>query len=204
MNFKSHLMMGKVLYEYLQKRLNVPLNRFEFVYGNVRPDIFPGFLATPHTKEYFYEYVKSELEEIEKINLIQSVDDDKTYSLRLGIICHYITDFFCYPHNTDFHKGTLAHCVYEKKLYWYMKQRVNLFENIENLEKAGVLVGAQKMQDEIERSHKEYMDTRTYCGYDLLYAFDSCMVITSSLLSQIEENTAHALEEIYAANCTIY
>ena len=38
-------------------------------------------------------------------------------SVDLGEICHYLTDFFCYPHNDDLYPhGLLAHCIYEKRV----------------------------------------------------------------------------------------
>ncbi len=60
MNFRSHIIMGNILYNTLQTRLNIPLNRSEFIYGNIRPDIYPGFIAR-HTKDKFFAYVKSEI-----------------------------------------------------------------------------------------------------------------------------------------------
>jgi len=49
------------------------------------------------------------------------------FSFHLGILTHYICDYFCYPHSSGYDKGLIHHILYEvlqkapKKVY-----RINL------------------------------------------------------------------------------
>ena len=46
-------------------------------------------------------------------------------SVDLGEICHYMTDFFTYPHNDDIYTHNLfAHYVYEKRVALVIRRRM--------------------------------------------------------------------------------
>ena len=46
-------------------------------------------------------------------------------SVDLGEICHYMTDFFTYPHNDDIYEhNLLAHYVYEKRVALVIRRRM--------------------------------------------------------------------------------
>lgn len=203
MNFKSHIIMGNILCETLQTRLNIPLNRSEFIYGNVRPDIYPGFIAR-HTKDKFFAYVKSEIAELAQVNLAKSVNDDKSYSFRLGILCHYLTDFFCYPHNGCFHKSVLAHYIYEKRLCRFLKGRTDTLLGAESAFNKPLTNEAARMIANIEERHEEYLQIDHDFTSDVLFALDICTTVTLSLLTLMEKCTMNTLEGVYDENRLLY
>ena len=46
-------------------------------------------------------------------------------SVDLGEICHFMTDFFTYPHNDDiYERNLLAHYVYEKRVALVIRRRM--------------------------------------------------------------------------------
>ena len=197
MNIRSHIIMGNLLYDCLLKTSNVPLKRSLFVFGNIRPDIYPGIWSAGHTKDNFLGFIKSEFEQISKINLARSEEDALSYSLRLGVICHYMTDFFCYPHNADFGKGVVAHYIYEKKLCHYLHKRSALLRKINTFKTENGFLDAQQMVCQIELMHEDYMKKRTYWGYDISYAVEICLDVCASLLLMIEAGTLRLLEDLF-------
>ena len=197
MNIRSHIMMGNLLYDCLLKTSNVPLKRSLFVFGNIRPDIYPGIWADGHTKDNFLGFVKSEFEQISKINLARSEEDALSYSLRLGVLCHYMTDFFCYPHNADFGKGIVAHYIYEKKLCHYLHKRSDMLRKTNVFKTEYGFINAQEMAEQIEHMHKDYMENRTYWGYDISYAVEICLNVCASLLFMIEAGTLRTFEAMF-------
>ena len=84
------------------------------MYGNIKPDFFPGSSHSSHT-------ISNNI-----INVQECVDmllnhklDIKEFSLVLGILCHYICDFFCIYHNENYqNKSLFMHIKYEVQLHF--------------------------------------------------------------------------------------
>ena len=57
--------------------------------------------------------------------LFRSMAENASLAVDLGEICHYITDFFCYPHNDDIYPHNLfMHYVYEKRMTLGLRRRL--------------------------------------------------------------------------------
>ena len=44
------------------------------------------------------------------------------YSMRLGLMCHFICDYFCFAHNADFTGSLTQHITYERDLDEYLRE----------------------------------------------------------------------------------
>lgn len=122
MHLSSHILLGKRLLQEsaLQGR---PLHRLAFLFGSIRPDILGSFIIKKHTPARRYANV---LFQIEKS--FRDAESGKKYtfvsSIRLGVICHFLADFFCYPHNEGFKDGSVIHYRYEAELYRHIRDAV--------------------------------------------------------------------------------
>lgn len=94
MNLFTHLMISDMLYDHLKAR--IPLNRSAFRFGNVKPDLSRQFLSVPHTLDNCIIIVKDLAD-----NLVKGQADIYKTSIDLGVICHYICDFFCCVHQDN-------------------------------------------------------------------------------------------------------
>ncbi|MFA9381262.1 MAG: zinc dependent phospholipase C family protein [Acetanaerobacterium sp.] len=102
----SHIMIGGFLYEYMSSRYQISLHRESFIFGNILPDFRPSFLTRPHFLQYNTAYLKREIAAL-LADKHEETSFGCLYSMRMGVICHYLTDFFCAAHSDHF---TCAPC----------------------------------------------------------------------------------------------
>ena len=110
MFFFTHLFISKVLYQLFAGK--VELDKRAFQYGNIRPDL-PSVERNHHTLENCLSIV------CDRVN--QLMEEEKSleyFSVSLGEICHYVSDFFCYYHlNEEIHNKKMQHFLYELRLH---------------------------------------------------------------------------------------
>jgi hypothetical protein len=126
MHFLTHVSIANALYK--KYSAVFPIEKYHFIYGNVKPDLKSNGLVIPHTLENTIYKACSLYEEIqnEKLDLL-------TFSVKLGEICHYLCDYFCFYHisESDYRKYA-EHFVYEIELhaYWLWKKAVDDIQEI--------------------------------------------------------------------------
>ena len=99
------------------------INRTAYIIGNMLPDInciYPAHrLSTTENKMY------------KKLVKIDNTDNYIIKSLKLGIINHYICDYFCYAHVIE--SIGMKHKRYETNLYKYYTEHIGEITNIYKL-----------------------------------------------------------------------
>lgn len=88
----SHISMAKNTLHFLKIHNIDILHHKSFIYGNIKPDNL--FQKTPK-KHLELEALDFIIEEIENFDYNCN---NKEMSIKLGVICHYLCDFFCLPH----------------------------------------------------------------------------------------------------------
>lgn len=110
MFFFTHLYIAKVLYRHLSQQF--PLDQHAFSYGNIKPDL-PGEKDKHHTLEECFVTMCDISNRLMEGKLAV-----KDFSVGLGEVCHYVSDFFCYYHlNEELHNKNLKHFIYEVWLH---------------------------------------------------------------------------------------
>lgn len=125
MDSRSHTNVARCLLDYMEQTEGVEFNRKAFYFGNLKPDLKGEYLSKRHYPSLMFDEVMDKLRAfIARFRLAQS--GTRSFSEALGEICHYITDFFSYPHNdTIYNKSLLAHYIYEKRAGFRIKSHVN-------------------------------------------------------------------------------
>ncbi len=93
MNTFSHVLMGKLIYQNLKEK-NRFLKKSSFIFGNIKPNFTASLLKQPHRKNKFIDFVKSELVSLSNSAIEYHAKISTDYSERLGVICHFIANFF--------------------------------------------------------------------------------------------------------------
>ncbi len=90
----THMLIGQKVYENVQSLLNIRLNKKSFIYGNIKPDIVHSLSSRSHLMKDSLDFV------IDEINRLMSPVGMRTkqFSTDLGVINHFLSDFFCSPH----------------------------------------------------------------------------------------------------------
>ncbi len=124
MDSVSHVRVAHLLLDYVEQTCGVSFDQSGFVYGNLKPDLTGTYL----TKRHYPSLMMDEV--MEKIRVFVSkytigAANGRELSVDLGEICHYITDFFTYPHNDDIYsRNLLSHYLYEKRIALVIRKRM--------------------------------------------------------------------------------
>ncbi|OOM73723.1 zinc dependent phospholipase C family protein [Clostridium sp. BL-8] len=90
-----------------------------FIYGNMLPDFSPKYRMTKHEKSDDFDIVLKMIDELayDKIKVNENI------SIKLGMLSHYLCDFFTFPHNEAFRKNIICHELYEQaqRILWWGK-----------------------------------------------------------------------------------
>lgn len=127
MDSMSHTTVASHLLSYLEKEDGVTFDKKAFFYGNLKPDLSGEYLnrQTRHYPSLLFDDVMQRIRDFVAEFHIGAINGAKL-SEELGVICHYITDFFTFPHNDDIYQhGLFAHYVYEKRTSFTIRRHID-------------------------------------------------------------------------------
>ena len=104
MRMEIHHKIGKKVCAELQE-LGCTIHENLFLLGNLFPDIIQSYIWRRHEYQHSREYVRRKLDKLKK--------RPRLFSFHLGVLAHYICDYFCYPHSSGYDKGFFNHIRYE-------------------------------------------------------------------------------------------
>ena len=111
----SHTRVANLLLAHIEATTGVTFDANAFRYGNLKPDLTGTYLTKRHSPSLMFDEVMDKIRAFCRTYTLRDVNP-RDLSVDLGEICHYLTDFFCYPHNDDLYPhGLLAHYIYEKR-----------------------------------------------------------------------------------------
>jgi len=109
----THLLISKIIYNYCSEKLNVKLSKWNFVYGNIKPDFVKD-------NSKYYHYINESINMVREYSqqLIRNKMSIEKYSITLGMVCHFICDYFCLYHTEKYkNKNIFQHLIYEIVLH---------------------------------------------------------------------------------------
>ncbi|MPM89763.1 hypothetical protein SDC9_136875 [bioreactor metagenome] len=153
MNIVVHLLIARSVRKIVHEQTGEKLSFTGFLYGNILPDISEKHGAAPHYFESSLEYVLENTAHLKKDMDSYSGTDSFALSKRAGVITHYLSDFFCYPHCESYNSGRIHHHIYELSMLFlfrrgflfYQKQKKEQSVNFSELE--SFIVGNRKVYD---------------------------------------------------------
>ena len=175
----THWLIANKIHEYFTLHYGDVLNRRYFAYGSIQPDISRRNHPTEHTIEGSLDFVVDQLDKYKF-----QPHDIENHSKHMGMISHYLSDFFCSRHyNTDFHEsnGFFSHINYERKLHKTLK---NLdFNGLLNLtEIMGWSHFAGNFHDLVKSLEEEYNKQPPSIENDILFALRAPLIVCGYLL----------------------
>ena len=115
----SHRMIGEFLLRYIRENGGVELDREGFLQGSTLPDFRAFYKSMPHEPSYWARYLQNEIGALSR--LTRGLEPfGPAFSRRLGIVCHFYADFFCFPHTAGYPDGLIRHLRYE----WALNSRL--------------------------------------------------------------------------------
>ena len=186
MDPRTHVIIAKKIYNALDPQKKSIIKKKNFIYGNIKPDLVSKYKLRKHYRKESYEVILEKIEKLSKINSLDEIQKKKyfcNFSQELGVICHFICDFFCVPHDErwEFKHSMFIHIAYEKKLNFIAKNysfeknidiNLNSFDDVKNFLSA--------IYEDYKKD--EYLDTYKR---DLKYSYNICLIIISKILDEM-------------------
>lgn len=185
MDSVSHTTVAHYLLNYVETTNGVSFNRKAFMFGNLKPDLKGEYLTKRHYPSLMFEEVMQRIRDfIAHVRL--NASNGPKISEDLGVICHYITDFFSFPHNDDIYGHCLlVHYIYEKQTSLTIRRRINeaKFNGWAHNAPAKLPATPDALIAYISEQHRSYVAQETHTINDDISHI--CCVLTAVVLSII-------------------
>lgn len=184
MRKKSHISLTRYLIETVNRN-ELKKHKTAFYIGSILPDCVPSFFIRRHSFEETFDILK------EEIRLLTEEYDSKEgvngyFCRHLGVITHYLADFFTYPHNRCYTGTMKDHCNYEKKLKLRLKEYVQSEEAKEMKTVAITYEEAEEIYRFIQHMHQQYKEGEKAIQEDIHYIVSISYEVVCAILTIVE------------------
>ena len=131
-----------------------------FYLGSILPDLTPKMITSPHEFQTSYEELQGRIH-----TLLQDAGTgdykERVLFRRMGVVMHYLADYFTFPHNVTYGGSLKDHCLYERDMKYALRSYVRTSEaqQIFRLQqmRQGQIRTANELFAYIERMHRDYL-----------------------------------------------
>ena len=197
MKSTTHFAMAHFLYASLKAR-GVELSRVAFVYGNIAPDYVPALYVRPHFTWTCNHMIMKFVKLLSSTPITEDGCIGPEYSMRLGLMCHFICDYFCLAHNADFTGSVSQHIVYERDLDEYLRENCTKLLDLKGETPVEDIPSVHLILLCIANSKHEYLHEGYTMEHDITRAFDACLqtILSVVALAHRVPATAERVESI--------
>lgn len=213
MKSTSHFAVGHLLFNALEER-NVFLNKTAFLYGNIAPDYIPHMVLTPHFGKVCTRNAEEIARELARSHLPESRIAGAEYSKMLGMMCHYLCDYFCFAHNKEFTGSLRQHPAYENELDLHLRKNWRSLIELDPCAELAASRSCVMAMRALEAEKATYSAAGFSFDNDLRYAFTACCgmimaVVAMSLNSYASSGPAFddfpfSLKGFATGNCYVF
>ena len=186
MRKKSHISLAKYI---LESKGMEELNKCKksFYVGSILPDCVPSFLTRKHNIEETLDLLKTEISKVtDKYDVTKGIN---TYFCRhLGMIIHYVADYFTFPHNSIYPGTMMEHCYYEKELKFAFRKYVKSEQAKRNRLLESAYNTPEEIVDFVKSMHDEYLKAIKRISVDCHYIVELCFRVVDAILHYFENS----------------
>ena len=173
MRKKSHLSLAGYIVDIVDAdMIDHPL---AFRFGSLEPDLVPSFITTKHRIDLTFHKLEKKINKV-----IDEYDKNKGMTIGLskdlGVITHYIADYFTFPHNIEYPGTMTEHIHYEAQLKVDFREEVNMRS-------------ADEICAFIKKCHTEYLHAVKSVENDCRYILQICAQVVGSILHLLQQNS---------------
>ncbi len=181
----THWLLAGNIMEAIDSNYKCALGNIVFKIGSVLPDLLPTSLLSGHNKDDSMSRVRALERRLRMKPSHRRPMDYVLMNLRLGMVCHYICDFFCRAHNEAKFMAIGTHLAYEQKLD--RESRCSkLAQALANPDCKIARDINSRMSTGIDRAinccHADYLKVYGGCEVDIHYSINVAYVIISHFL----------------------
>lgn len=168
------------------------INRKRFIWGNIKPDCVSKYKLKKHYYNESIYMILDKIYELSNLSISDVIFDygKNKFSEELGVVCHFLCDFFCVPHNQEWHfKNALKkHVIYEKVLAAVAKKYKPIPYIYSNLK-------VEDIEKFIVYHQLKYQRKVSYTN-DLTFSYFVCNSIINCILNQVVINEYNREEKV--------
>lgn len=183
MMINTHKALAQNFIKNVEKDKIFLISESNFIWGNLKPDSMSKYKFKKHYFEESFDMI------VNKIKFLSSLTIDdiyyrytiKKFNQELGVVCHFLTDYFCVPHfqRWEFKSANnmKEHILYENEL--------NKFNKIYILKKEiNTKLSLDDIRDYILNLQKEYNGSISF-EKDILYSSHICNSVINLVLEEV-------------------
>lgn len=183
MLMNTHTMLAKDFIYNLDNNKKELINENHFIWGNIKPDCVSKYKLKKHYLDESLDMVVNKIQFLSSLSLddIYKNYSENKFSQELGVVCHFLCDFFCVPHNKRWEfksaNAMKEHVMYEKDLSRVAKE----FKIRKDIERS---INSQEIRSYIIDLQKEYEKEMEY-NNDLDFAYYVCQSVINMILDEV-------------------
>lgn len=183
MRKKSHISLAGQIMDSLELG-DVFDYKLPFYVGSIWPDCRPSFVTTPHKFDVTFDDIKKQLSQF-VANYNPERGMDVRHCAKLGVIIHYIADYFTFPHNDHYPGNVKDHCYYEGDLKNQMKAFLETQEAAQVKEQVVSYGSVEELTSYIRSIHNSYTKVLHTVQEDIRYIVHVCTTVVKSILEMV-------------------
>lgn len=184
MRKKSHISLAKYIVDSTGME-SLKEHKKAFYIGSILPDCTPSFITRKHCIEETFDILKKEIKKVtEDYDVEKGIG--RYYCRHLGVITHYIADYFTFPHNTIYPGTIKEHCQYEGELKHAFRSYVKSEESRRIRERTGTFASVEEILQFITGMHDQYLETIKAIKVDCRYIVELCHKVVDAILQIFE------------------
>jgi hypothetical protein len=193
MNIFTHMMLSKNIRDNTYRQIGAKINLPGFMFGNILPDILHIYKSERHFLKDSLDYICANSLEI--LNRPSGFPPyySYEYSKKIGVITHYISDYFCYAHSPKYKKSMFRHFVYEFIMMFNYKKGVDIYKR--DFEIFFEFINFSDMESYIKQSNEIYEFEDSSSVTDVAYAIYASTVVLTSLLKEELSNDVNLADD---------
>ncbi len=185
---QAHIMLARYLAQKTQVE-QVQNHIFSLSFGSVLPDRSPRQRMKDHEFDSTWEDTKERIRVFEALTVTEASDERKACR-QLGMILHYLADYFTRPHNPTYRDNMIVHSFYEGReameLLKYLRssQADTQFRSRKNA--AAKISSDEQLFSYIEAWHEQYLLRDTHKPRDdVRWILNVCALTAAVLMNRV-------------------
>lgn len=168
---------------------NYSFDKLGFIWGNMKPDIAPNLIVKPHYQIESLDFVVKSILSLCCLpaSILDAPIRRKHVSVQMGVICHFLFDFFTLSHSLRWKLDSLPLVLKHLKYEAILQQKASLrsiphltLPTISSISKESITLFVTEL-------HNQYQLREDYMN-DLRYSVQISSVICALILCTIQEN----------------
>ena len=184
---QSHLLIAKTIHKLILDSYDIDLSLNDLKIGCIKPDFSPRLVNLPHYKNKSFQDISQMINALKSDKLPESFNKVNSFSNELGVILHYLTDYFCSPHNDRLMDKMPTHFIYELNLDYELRKylkatNILTVPNLSSEDYANINISLIQYIDE---KHNQYLKIKPSLSNDIQYILQVCSVAAIGIITSV-------------------